>query len=71
MTAPETTLSESVGKHPAPFTDSIIDALRRLFVEYGFEVERVDVECPGWRFGRNGQARADTEAILFGVRRLR
>jgi hypothetical protein len=39
-----------------------------LLVEFGYEVERVDVECPGWRFGTNSQARADTEAILIGVR---
>lgn len=39
-----------------------------LLVEYGYEVERLEVECPGWRYGTNGQARTDTEAILIAQR---
>lgn len=43
---------------------------RDLLVEYGYEVEQVDVACPGWRFGTNGQDRSDTEAILIAVRHI-
>ncbi len=39
-----------------------------LLIEYGYDVERVDVACPGWRFGANSQVRADTEAILIALR---
>lgn len=39
-----------------------------LLIENGYEVEQVDVPCPGWRFGTNSQARLDTEAILIAVR---
>ena len=39
-----------------------------LLVECGYTVDRTDVPCPGWRFGANGAARADTEAILIARR---
>ena len=35
-----------------------------LLVEYGYDVLREDVECPGWRFGANHEKRTSTEAIL-------
>lgn len=41
-----------------------------LLDAYGYAVTRVDVECPGWRFGTNHEARADTEAILIAKRSL-
>lgn len=40
-----------------------------LLGEFGYSVERVDVGVRGWRFGANSEARADSEAILVGVRR--
>lgn len=39
-----------------------------LLNEHGYEIDRVDVECPGWRFGTNHEARTDTEAILIAKR---
>lgn len=47
-----------------PFTE----LWTKLLYEYGYDVEQVDVECPGWRYGSNNDARLDTEAILIGVR---
>lgn len=41
-----------------------------LLLEYGYELTRIDVECPGWRFGTNHEARTDTEAILIAKRSL-
>jgi hypothetical protein len=41
-----------------------------LLSEHGYEVTRIDVECPGWRFGTNHEARTDTEAILISKRTL-
>lgn len=38
-----------------------------LLTEFGYVVSEREVECPGWRFGTNGQSRADTESILIGV----
>jgi hypothetical protein len=39
-----------------------------LLEEYGYEVEWVDVPCPGWRYGANSQARVDSEVILVATR---
>lgn len=39
-----------------------------LLGEQGYAVESVSVACPGWRVGRNGQARVDDEAILLARR---
>lgn len=41
-----------------------------LLVEYGYSVERLDVACPGWRFGTNHDVRTDTEAILIARRAI-
>lgn len=39
-----------------------------LLVAYGYDVEWVDVPCPGWRFGSNSDARVDSEVILVAIR---
>lgn len=39
-----------------------------LLGTYGYEVEWVDVPCPGWRYGSNSQARVDSEVILVATR---
>lgn len=49
-------------------TYPLIQLWTDLLVEYGYEVERIDVECPGWRFGSNHDARTDTEAVLVARR---
>lgn len=35
---------------------------------YGYSVTAKVVECPGWRYGANGDKRVDTESILIGHR---
>jgi hypothetical protein len=40
----------------------------RLLEEHGYEIEWVDVPCPGWRYGSNNKARVDSEVILVAVR---
>lgn len=37
----------------------------------GYTVDQHMVECPGWRFGANSAARADSESILIARRRGR
>ncbi len=44
----------------------LVDQWQAMLEDYGYTVERFDVECPGWRFGSNNEARVDTEAILIG-----
>ena len=39
-----------------------------LLEEHGYSVEWVDVPCPGWRFGSNGQDRVDSEVILVATK---
>lgn len=39
-----------------------------LLIGFGYTVTRVDVACPGWRFGTNHAARLETEAILCASR---
>lgn len=39
-----------------------------LLVEFGYRLDRYNVSTPGWRFGRNGEKRSDTESILVGLR---
>lgn len=46
----------------------LTDLWEALLKDHGYTVKRADVPCPGWRFGANGQARVDTEAILVGHR---
>lgn len=40
-----------------------------LLEEHGYAVTSHDVAAPGWRFGENGQARSDSEAILIARRK--
>jgi hypothetical protein len=46
----------------------LVNLWRVLLLKHGYKIQRVDVPCPGWRFGANSELRVDTEAILIAKR---
>lgn len=46
----------------------LVDQWEAMLEDYGYAVNRVNVETPGWRLGTNSDARVDNEVILIGKR---
>lgn len=49
-------------------TYPLVDLWTALLCEFEYDVRRVEVECPGWRFGTNHEKRAEVEAILVAYK---
>lgn len=49
----------------------LTDMWAALLLNNGYEIEQVDVPCPGWRFGTNHERRVETEAIIVAQRTAR
>jgi hypothetical protein len=53
-------------------TYPLVDKWIALLVDYGYEIaDPIEVETPRQRHGANGEARAETEAILIGIKQER
>jgi hypothetical protein len=46
----------------------LVQMWTNTLIAHYYVVEQRDVECPGWRYGANGQERIDIESILIGKR---